>query len=272
MKDSTTDFKNFKETVPKEEGRLPIVPSPNLKTLIAEYLKFKFDSLKLKANIPVFTDYPPLVNLFQEIDKNGRVTLQVKRFVSIVQLSSSVRLESVGQVIQSKEVMDAIGLESTHFGWLEKVQLEISYWSINPVDRDRGGELTKLFMFEMHRNGYLLRNGIFSFNFRTGYDTADERIMTNQAVYTRVMQFDFMHFFRGTEHGSEPSAVLVEDINLTPVPTNHQGPDAILSSMGIDAAVDNPVTTTEGSIQDMGADKSFAEDITTGNIDKKDGC
>lgn len=232
MKDATNKFYNLKETIPREEGHAPIPAIPNVKTIVASYLKDKFESLNLKNKIPVFTDFPPLVNLFQEITENGRNDLKVKRFVAIVRLSSSMGYGAVGQVIKSEQVLNAAGIEATKYGWIEKVQLEVSYWSISPVDRDRGGDYTKLLMLEMHRNGYLLRNGILSFNFRTGYDNADERIIENQMVYMHVMQFDMMHFFAGTEVLEDDALGTILDVDITPVPIGNDATvAAILGAM-----------------------------------------
>jgi len=240
MIDATTKFYNLKETIPREEGTQPIPPIPNVKTIVASYLKDKFDSLNLKNPIPVFTDFPPLVNLFQEITKDGRNELKIKRFVSLVRLSSSVAYGAVGQVINSSSLLDEAGLEATQYGWVEKAQIEVSYWSISPLDRDRGGDYTKLLMLEMHRNGYLLRNGILSFNFRTAYDNADERILENQMVYMYVMQFDLMHFFAGTEVLDTSGYPLIDDIEIRPVPVGADSSvDAILGAMGLEPPQDN---------------------------------
>jgi len=236
MKDATRNLYNLKETVPREEGSAPIPAIPNIKTIVATYLKEKLDSLNLKHPIPVFTDFPPIVNLFQEATPEGRNELKIKRFVAIVRLSSSIAHGAVGQVIKSEEILSAAGLESTQYGWIEKVQLEVSYWSINPVDRDRGGDYIKLLMLEMHRNGYLLRNGVLSFNYRTGYDNADERIIENQMVFMHVMQFDLMHFFFGTEVLHDDNLPTIDAVEITPVMT---GPSTSIEA--ILGAMDSPL-------------------------------
>ena len=272
MKDATNKFYNLKETIPREEGNAPIPAIPNVKTIVASYLKDKFESLKLKHRIPVFTDFPPLVNLFQEITEGGKNELQIKRFVSIVRLSSSLGYGAVGQVIKSDEVLHAAGLESTQYGWVEKVQLEVSYWSINPIDRDRGGDYTKLLMLEMHRSGYLLRNGILSFNFRTGYDNADERIIENQMVFMHVMQFDMLHFFSGTEVLRNDNLPLIDGIEITPVIT---GPDAsveaILGAMDINKPLDN-IQYTSGDAGPTAPDARTMLNETTSGPDADSSC
>lgn len=266
MKDATTKFYDLKETIPREEGHAPIPAIPNVKTIVAGYLKDKFESLNLKNAIPVFTDFPPLVNLFQEITEDGRNELKIKRFVAVVRLSSSLGYGAVGQVIKSTEVLNEAGLEATQYGWVEKVQLEVSYWSINPIDRDRGGDYTKLLMLEMHRNGYLLRNGILSFNFRTGYDNADERILTNQMVYMHVMQFDFMHFFSGTETLTEDQLPLIDGIEITPVPIGTDATvAAILGAMDLDQPIsDISYTGNDAGVVDASSTRTTLPETTSG--------
>ena len=245
MIDATRKFRPFKESIPREEGSPPKVPIPNIKTIVIKYLNYKFKQLDLKDDVQIHPDHSPLVQMFQELQSGGRNALMKKRFVSVVQLSSTVNTAAVGQVIKSKEVMDALGLDRTQYGWVERVELEVVYWSINPVDRDHVGDLVKLYMLEMHRNGYLLRNGVFAFNFRTAYDGAEERVNENTMVFNRVMHFDFMHFFFGTETLGDENNVLIDGIEISPTVTFPDDTvDTSLGPLDWDADVDVGSTNT----------------------------
>lgn len=210
--DASTKFHNLKEIAPGTVAQLQ-VSVPNIKLVLADYLSERLSKYKLKYPIKVYTDFPPIVNMYQRIEaETSRVEIKNPRFVSITQLSSSLRLMGIGDLVDTIKV-EGIPKEM-RYGWVETQQIEVSYWSIDAMDRDFGGDLIKLLILEAHRTNYFLKNGIFSMKFRNSYDGAEDIADLNKSVYIHVANFEFMRVFFGTLDETKDYETILNGIEI----------------------------------------------------------
>jgi hypothetical protein len=215
--DNTDKMLNFKEAIPKSAGSLPIMPFVNPKTVFLNWLEYKFKTMNLKAPIVIAGEYPSqqlLVELTTE--EIGEIVVPNPRGISVVMLDGSVDRKAIGEVLSGEQVYDdlgnAVGLK---YGWVENVQMEFTYWSVSSRDRDYGGELVRSMIFEAHRTGHLLSKGILSLELRSYYDTADNRLASNNKfVQYSVSNFNIRRYVWGTLNYSELDNPVVGSITI----------------------------------------------------------
>lgn len=201
MIDNSNTFRNFKESVPKSPGSLPKMPFTNSKDVIIRWLEHRFTRMNLTHPVILLGEYPSQTTLSSlPVGEDGVMITNNLRGVSVVLLDGSVKRQGVGQVINGAEVPnDADENSVIEYGWHEKMQMEISYWSVSSRDRDYGGDLIRAFMFEAFRVGWFLQNGLIEMHMHNYYDTADARLSTlNRMLSYNVSVFEFTRTFFGT--------------------------------------------------------------------------
>lgn len=213
MLDNSDKFKSFKESIPKKAGSLPIMPFTNVKNVLLHWLEFRFKQMNLSKPIILLGDYPSQTTLSNlPVGEGGSMTTNNSRGVSVVLLDGSVKREGIGQVINTKKLSSDVlaGEEPIEYGWHEKVQMEVAYWSLSSQDRDYGGDLVRALMLEAFRTGWFLKNGIVEMDLRNYYDTSDSRVdALNRKLSYSVSSFDFTRVFFGTMDYSQ-----FEDLQL----------------------------------------------------------
>lgn len=208
---------NFKETIPKSPGSLPIMPFVNPKTVFLNWLEYKFNSLNLKAPVVLSGEYPSEV-LLREIttDEDGEILVPNPRGVSVVFLDGAVGHKAIGEVLKGEPITNESGEEvGIKYGWIENIQMEFTYWSVSSRDRDFGGELLRSYIFEGHRTGYLMENGIMSLDLKNHYDTADNRLASqNKYIQYSVSVFNVKRYFWGTLNYADMDLPTIEGVEI----------------------------------------------------------
>lgn len=206
MIDNSDKFKNFKQTVPKKPGSLPMMPFPNVKDILLNWLEYRFKNMNLTHPIVLLGDYPSQTTLSNiPVGDDGVMQTNNLRGVSVVLLDGSVKRKGIGDVVNSKELSsDPNEPTPIEYGWHETLQIEISYWSVSSRDRDYGGDLLRTFIFEGFRIGHFLKNGLIEMTLHNYYDTSDSRLTAqNRMLSYSVSTFEFTRVFFGTLDYSE---------------------------------------------------------------------
>lgn len=218
MIDNSDKFRNFKESIPKNSGSLPIMPYVNVKTVLLQWLEYRFKSLNLTNPIILLGEYPSQTNISDiPVGNDGVTETNNLRGVSVVLLDGSTKRHGIGQVIDTEQVDNDASEDSTlKYGWHERLQLEITYWSVSSRDRDYGGDLIRAFILEAFRIGWLLENGLVEMYLHNYYDTSDTRLARlSKPISYSVSTFEFTRVFYGTldysQFNDRPS---VEDVTI----------------------------------------------------------
>lgn len=199
--DNTQKFRNFKESIPKNVGSLPIIPVVNPKTVFLNWLEYKINNMKLKSPVALAGDYPSQQMITElTTDNVGEIVVPNPRGIAVVLLDGSVTEKGIGEVLEGDEVVDTQGNPiGIKYGWVETLDMEFTYWSVSSRDRDYGGELVRSMIFEAHRSGFLLNNGIISLELKNHYDSADNRLASqNRYVQYSISVFSVRRYFWGT--------------------------------------------------------------------------
>lgn len=210
--DSSVVFRKFKQTQPKDSGSLPIPAVPNIKTIVLDWIKFAFSRFNIKYQITITGDYPSQLMLGQIITEEGKTSYNNLAGISVVALNKNVVTKAIGQIAQTQTDL-LQPADTTTYGWLETVELEITYWSVDSVDRDYGADLVTSVMQEAQANHHFLKNGIFIFEPKGGYDTASDKIISNNYIFMHVMRFDLTRLFFG-EGTLDRQLTIINQINM----------------------------------------------------------
>ena len=195
--DSSMRLRNFSDNVTHEQGQMPFPSVPNIKTTVLSWFENYFKRYTLKNPVHLLGDYPSELVIAQTINVKEKVSYNFVRGLSVVLLDVSNTLMGIGNVINTQEYKlvpvdvnnpDILGL-NTSYGCYETVQLELTYWSFDSEDRDKGSEIIKRAMHEAFITKHFLKNGIIEFKFKNSYDATTDKIVANTMIYMHVMNF-----------------------------------------------------------------------------------
>lgn len=199
LPDNTGKYYNFEETNTTAPGKLPVIPVTNLKNVLLDWLTYKFKALNLKNPLVILGEYPSqtmIANL--PTGNTGTMAATNVRGISVVLLDGRTTRQGIGQVLEGENVIEN-GQEKLRYGWHESIQMEISFWSTSTRDRDYGGDLTRAYILEAFRSGYLLSHGVIDMGLRNYYDTSDNKLESNNKYISfSVSVFDINRQFWGT--------------------------------------------------------------------------
>lgn len=224
--DSSVKFRNI--SLGQNEKEMVSNSSPIVKTIIIDYFLETIKRQNLKNPVVVSGDAPTYSTFSYTATEGDKVTPKYTRGVSVIVNDWSASLKSIGDVLAS-EVYDydevrAPGesprkIEETTYGWIETVNLEVTFWAINSSrGRDIGGQFIKRTMLEGQKSLHFIKNGIMSCVVNSGFDSNDTSLLkTNGSIlYQHVTRWTLQTFFyiNTTLYETETT---IDSINFNPI-------------------------------------------------------
>jgi hypothetical protein len=215
-------------------GSLPDPSYTIPKIVLKEYLESVFKSLNLKNPLFISTAYPSESFFSQGQTSDGKISSKYNRGVSIILKSSNIQ-RYIGSAISQYQEEDIQVM-------LERQSIDVVYWSIDPLDRDKGADLVKRLLLEGLYSKYFLVKGMFIFYIDSSRDEDEPEkvVIPTSMLYKHVIFTSTYRFIWGRRKNRENYGRIVKiDVNGFPIfiPQENlsyfdEGFNNILDSMG----------------------------------------
>lgn len=223
--DTSVKFRNI--SLSQNEKEMVSTTAPVAKIIVIDYFIDAVKKLSLKNPIIIAGDAPTYSTFSYTATAGDKVAPKYTRGISVIVTDWNAELKSLGDVLSAevytydtnRESGEAPRkLEETTYGWVEQLNIEITFWSINSSKgRDLGGQFIKRTMLEGLKSMYFLKNGIMSVVPNSGFDSNDTSMLkTNSSVlYQHVTRWTLSAFFYINTTLYEPSE-LIEGVVISP--------------------------------------------------------
>ncbi len=183
-------------------GSLPDPSYTIPKIVLKEYLESIFKSFNLKNPVFISTAYPSESFFSQGQSQDGKITVKYNRGVSIVLKSSNIQ-RYIGSTISQYQEEDIQAM-------LEKQSIDVVYWSVDPLDRDKGADLVKRLLLEGLYSKYFLVKGMFIFYIDSSRDEDEpEKIVTpTSMLYKHIISTSTYRFIWGRRKNREDFGIV----------------------------------------------------------------
>jgi len=178
-------------------GSLPDPSYTIPKIVLKEYFESIFKSLNLKTPLFISTAYPSESFFSQGQTSEGKISVKYNRGISIVLKASNIQ-RYIGSAISQYQEEDIQTM-------LEKQSIDVIYWSIDPLDRDKGADLVKRLLLEGLYSKYFLVKGMFIFYIDSSKDEDDPEkvVIPTSMLYKHVISISTYRFIWGRRKSSE---------------------------------------------------------------------
>ncbi len=193
-------------------GSLPDPSYTIPKIVIKEYFESIFKSLNLKKPLFISTAYPSESFFSQGQTSDGKISATYSRGISIVLKSSSIQ-RYIGSAISQYQEEDIQVM-------LERQSIDVVYWSIDPLDRDKGADLVKRLLLEGLYSKYFLIKGMFIFYIDSSRDEDEPEkiVIPASMLYKHIISISTYRFIWGRRKNREDHGRIVRiDVNGFPI-------------------------------------------------------
>jgi hypothetical protein len=199
-------------------GSLPDPSYTIPKIVLKEYLESIFKSLNLKNPLFISTAYPSESFFSQGQTADGKISTTYNRGISIILKSSNIQ-RYIGSAISQYQEEDIQVM-------LERQSIDVVYWSIDPLDRDKGADLVKRLLLEGLYSKYFLVKGMFIFYIDSSRDEDEPEkiVIPTSMLYKHVISISTYRFIWGRRKNREDYRRIIKiDVNGFPifVPQEH---------------------------------------------------
>jgi hypothetical protein len=188
-------------------GSLPDPSYTIPKIVLKEYLESVFKSFNLKNPLFISTAYPSESFFSQGQTSDGKISLAYNRGISVVLKSSNIQ-RYIGSAISQYQEEDIQVM-------LEKQSIDIVYWSIDPLDRDKGADLVKRLLLEGLYSKYFLVKGMFIFYIDSSRDEDEPEkiVVPTSMLYKHIISTSTYRFIWGRRKNRESYGTILQ-INI----------------------------------------------------------
>jgi hypothetical protein len=189
-------------------GSLPDPSYTIPKIVLKEYLESVFKSLNLKNPLFISTAYPSESFFSQGQTLDGKISTTYNRGISIVLKSSNIQ-RYIGSAISQYQEEDVQVM-------LERQSIDVVYWSIDPLDRDKGADLVKRLLLEGLYSKYFLVKGMFIFYIDSSRDEDEPEkvVIPTSMLYKHIISISTYRFIWGRRKNREDHGRIVRiDVN-----------------------------------------------------------
>jgi hypothetical protein len=166
-----------------------------------------FSAFNLNNPILISTAYPSEAFISQAQTEDGKIDTKHKRGISIVLKSTRIE-RNIGAIVSQYQKEEVHAL-------LERQELEVVYWNLDPLDRDRGGDLLKRLLLEGTHSKYFLIKGLSIFYINGSSDDQDTLniVSPTNILFKHNIDLSVYRFLWG--RGKTPLAeTIIESIEL----------------------------------------------------------
>jgi hypothetical protein len=183
-------------------GSLPDPSYTIPKIVIKEYLESIFKSLNLKNPLFISTAYPSESFFSQGQTPDGKISTTYNRGISIILKSANIQ-RYIGSTISQYQEEDMQVM-------LERQTIDVVYWSIDPLDRDKGADLVKRLLLEGLYSKYFLVKGMFIFYIDSSRDEDEPEkiVVPTSMLYKHIISTSTYRFIWGRRKNKEDSAII----------------------------------------------------------------
>ncbi len=183
-------------------GSLPDPSYTIPKIVLKEYLEAVFKSFNLKNPLFISTAYPSESLFSQGQTSDGKVSITYNRGISIILKSSNIQ-RYIGSAISQYQKEDIQVM-------LEKQSIDVIYWSIDPLDRDKGADLVKRLLLEGLYSKYFLVKGMFIFYIDSSRDEDEPEkiVVPTSMLYKHIISTSTYRFVWGRRKNREDSTII----------------------------------------------------------------
>jgi hypothetical protein len=188
-------------------GSLPDPSYTIPKIVLKEYLESVFKSLNLKNPPFISTAYPSESFFSQGQTSDGKISATYNRGISIILKASNIQ-RYIGSAISQYQEEDVQVM-------LEKQSIDVIYWSIDPLDRDKGADLVKRLLLEGLYSKYFLVKGMFIFYIDSSRDEdePEKLVIPTSILYKHIISISTYRFIWGRRKNREDHGI-IREINV----------------------------------------------------------
>jgi hypothetical protein len=193
-------------------GSLPDPSYTIPKIVLKEYLESIFKSFNLKNPLFISTAHPSESFFSQGQTSGGKIDIKYNRGISIILKSSSMQ-RYIGSAISQYQEEDIQVM-------LEKQSIDVIYWSIDPLDRDKGADLVKRLLLEGLYSKYFLVKGMFIFYIDSSRDEdePEKLVIPTSMLYKHIISISTYRFIWGRRKNKENYGRIVRiEVNGFPI-------------------------------------------------------
>jgi len=193
-------------------GSLPDPSYTIPKIVLKEYLESVFKSLNLKNPLFISTAYPSESFFSQGQTPDGKMGVTYNRGISIILKSSNIQ-RYIGSAISQYQEEDIQAM-------LERQSIDVVYWSIDPLDRDKGADLVKRLLLEGLYSKYFLVKGMFIFYIDSSRDEdePEKLVIPTSMLYKHIISISTYRFIWGRRKNREGYGRIVRiDVSGFPI-------------------------------------------------------
>lgn len=286
--DASVKFRNV--SLSQNEKEMVSGTSPVVKTIVIDYFIDAIKKQNLKNPIIVSGDAPVYSTFSYTATEGDKVAPKYSRGISVIVTDWNAQMKAIGDVLSANVYKyetnrnpgdPARKIEETTYGWVEQINLEITFWAINSSKgRDIGGQFIKRTMLEGQKTFYFLKNGIMSVIPASGFDSNDTALLkTNGSIlYQHVTRWVLTAFFFINTSLYEATE-LISGINFVPTNSNGTGTGTgtnvfstefgvVISGSIPDEMIDIPENNLQGTVRNQDENLNAYATITLSDRDQ----